>query len=82
MSRSRQRILQDSYESPDRSRIQSARQTRRVVDNSESSNNAYRMEDLEESKGEKPADSHNQMIRDYGNFLSDRESSTAFNFDA
>ena len=38
------------------------------------------MEDVEESKGNKQPDAHNQMIRECGNFLSDREESTAFNF--
>ena len=39
------------------------------------------MEDIEESKGGgKHGDSHNKMIRECGNFLSDREESTAYNF--
>ena len=43
--------------------------------------NSSHMEENEEAKAKVP-DSHNQMIRECGNFLSDKEESSAFNFNA
>jgi hypothetical protein len=55
------------------------RNTRRVVDNSSNS----REKDNEERKGSptKAEKSHNQIIRESGFFLSDKEEASAYNFD-
>ena len=57
----------------------SRRNARRVIENSSNS----RIDDIEERKGSpsKIEKSHNQIIRESGYFLSDREDASAFNFD-
>jgi len=60
------------------------RNGRRLIDNS-SNSRASRTEDIEERKGNqspsKAEKSHNQIIRESGFFLSDKEEASAYNFD-
>lgn len=56
------------------------RNARRVVENSSNS----RIDDIEERKGASPPKgekTHNQIIRESGYFLSDREEASAYEFE-